>query len=136
MNRCPEHTLKQWPSHTQFLAEGLILLLNRPLYGLVKHLESDCVYGCCGMDAFDISASNAQLWLRSDEGQQRQLCLEQLDEVFAAIRGTTFSAYVSPLQGMLRHEEALDFFESIRSALAEAVDLESSVIAPLPTTQQ
>ena len=63
MNRCPEHTLKKWPSCTQFLAEGLILLLNRPLYGLVQHLESHCVYGCCGMDAFDITASNAQLWL-------------------------------------------------------------------------
>jgi len=75
------------------------------------------------MDAFDISIENARGWLATDEGSQHQLCIQQIDEVLAAVRGSDLSAYVSPLTDLLRHDEALDFFESIRGVLLEAFDI-------------
>ena len=124
-NQCPDHKLRKWPSNTQFIAEGLILLLNRPLYGLIQHLQSVCDYGCCFMDAFDISTENACGWLMTEEGSQYEDCIQQIDEVLAAIRGTDLSAYISPLQDILGHSEALDFFERIRCVLVEACDVNS-----------
>jgi len=56
-------------------------MLGQPLRGLVKHLESNCLVGCCGMDAFDISPENALAWLQTVEPEQRRLCVEQIEEV-------------------------------------------------------
>ena len=73
------------------------------------------------MDAFDISPANTLEWLKTVEPEQHRLCIEQLDEVLAPLRTTTLPAYVSVLTDILDHDKALEFFESIKSALQSAL---------------
>lgn len=109
--------MASWPTNTQHLSEALVVLLGQPLRSLVQHLESNCIYGCCYMDAFDISAENAGVWVKTVDAEQRHLCLGQLKEVLVAVRATTLPVYVEKLGDVLKREEAVTFFERIEGAL-------------------
>lgn len=110
------------PSRDQHFTEALVVLLNRPLYTLVQHLESECVYDCCYMDAFDISAANAGRWLGTVSSDDHRECLRQLDEVLAAVRHTSLSVFMGQLGDFWKRDEALAFLESIKSVVTEALE--------------
>ena len=55
------------------------LELPDPLWELIRHCETQCVAGCCGLDAFDRNPKELLPWLR--ENQDRYfLVLDQLSD--------------------------------------------------------
>jgi hypothetical protein len=53
---------------------------------------------------------------------EHQTCLRQIDEVLAAIRQTSCSVFMGQLGDFWKRDEAVTFFESIRSVVNEALE--------------
>src|SRR5262245_26095874 len=118
----------QITSENQHVTKGTIVLLSNPLYGFVKHLESNCVYDCCGMDAFDFSASNALAWVSAATPDECRHCAAQLKEINTAINEAELPVYISVL-GMLDYGEANEFFYNVENALLTALETHASNVA-------
>lgn len=110
------------PAPSPHLTPAMVLFLPGPLSLLVRQLESNCVYGCCYMDAFDLSAENAGAWLKTVKPTERRQCREQLEAVLTAIRASSLPIYVTHLGDFWKRDEATDFFEQVQSAVNNALE--------------
>ncbi len=44
-------------------SDSVNVTVAEPLAGFLDHLQSYCVYGCCGMDAFNFEAAHTVGWI-------------------------------------------------------------------------
>ena len=61
------------------IAEFLTLELPEPFASLIHRCEAHCVAGCCGTDAFDVSAALMVPWMRERGRDAAREALAQLD---------------------------------------------------------
>lgn len=65
---------------------SLTIELPEPLIGLLQTCETNCVTGCCGVDAYDLDPRHMQPWIKDRSIQDAMLSWEQLGEVIETIR--------------------------------------------------
>jgi hypothetical protein len=63
----------------------LQMQLPEPLVLLKQCCEVHCVPGCCGLDAFEIAATNMVLWFQEQSLENGLLALTQLELMMAAV---------------------------------------------------
>ncbi len=68
-------------------ADYLRLAIPEPLSSLAHSCETVCVAGCCGLDAFNVTAEQMVSWIRSAGRESACQALHQIDELVAQAAG-------------------------------------------------
>ena len=106
-----------------------------PLAGLIAECETECVAGCCGLDAFEIDSEQMIPWASEQPIHVLWEVLDQLTGVVwdlsthsGSVSSSTFNAIWEPTV------EALAFFRTFQTHVIRAVEIvaeKSLMVEPL-----
>ena len=93
--------------------------LPKPLLDLLRSCETNCVAGCCGVEAFGFTERNFRGWLHRNP-DQRDTIATQLDVLLRKIGEQREGDFVSKdLNEVWTKEKALEFFSGLRRTFGE-----------------
>jgi hypothetical protein len=75
----------------------ITLTLTEPLIGLMGYVYCHCVYGCCGLDAFDLELDCTRVWVQEQGSVNARLALQQLQDFrFRILADQNFDRFEIP----------------------------------------
>src|SRR4051794_21341511 len=102
-------------------ADYLRLTIPEPLSSLAHSCETVCVAGCCGVDAFDVTAEQMVSWIRSAGREPAYQALHQIDELVAQAAGQAGKIVSEDFNATRTPEQSIAYFRLWREQLDRAL---------------
>ena len=118
----------------------LALSFPEPLLALTRSCEVQCVVGCCGLDALEVSARHIESWVKAYGLGQTYLALTQLEYLMCKVSNHTGNIISDEAEFNAvwpTSPECLDFLDLWQREILEAIgSLPVSVFTPPGTVVQ
>jgi hypothetical protein len=104
----------------------LDLFVSDPLLQLFHSCETQCVAGCCSLDAFDVCGEQLAAWVAGQSAAHAVAALNQFEWLLDTISGHRGPVVADSLDGHFNHTwqtpyDCLTYFAEWRQAIAEAL---------------
>jgi hypothetical protein len=96
---------------------------GKSLLELLLSCESNCVFGCCGLEAAEFTAGRMKQWMSDQRLEHRESVVSQLDTLIRELSSMAEEeAVAKELNAWWPKNQAVAFFTGLRGEFAKAME--------------